>query len=63
MRKLFFLVLFISACSKDPICGLVTGGGFDRFTGQPYLEIDGQKEYVDLKTYDSFFIDDLVCLE
>jgi hypothetical protein len=62
--KLLFLVLvFVIACSKDPICGVVTGGGFDRWTGQPYLMIDDNKEYVDLKTYESFFINDLVCLE
>ena len=63
MRKIIFLVCLITACSKDPVCGLVTGGGIDRWTGQYYLEVDGSKEYVDLKTYESFFIDDLVCLE
>lgn len=63
MRKLLLLALLFASCSKEPICGYITGGDFDRFTGQPYLEVDGQKEYVDLKTYESFFINDWICLE
>ena len=64
MNRLFFLVcLIIASCTKPEICGEVTGGDYDRFTGQPYLKIDGQKEYVDQITFNSFYIGDYVCLQ
>ena len=63
MNKLFFLVcLIITSCTTEPICGVVDGGGYNNFTGQPYLIVDGQREIVDQKTYDSFFINDPICL-
>ena len=63
MYRLILLALLFASCSPDEICGEVTGGGVDRWNGMLYLEIDGSKEYVDMKTYDSYFIGDLVCLE
>lgn len=63
MKKLILLALLISACSKDiEVCGNITGGDYDRFEGGYYLRIDGQKEYVDEKTYNSFFIGDYICV-
>tara|TARA_B110000977_G_C10785679_1_gene380417 strand:- start:50 stop:244 length:195 start_codon:yes stop_codon:yes gene_type:complete len=63
MKKLILLALLISACSKDiEVCGNITGGDYDRFTDMYYLRIDGQKEYVDEKTYNSFFIGDYICV-
>jgi len=63
MKKLLLLALLISACSKDiEVCGNITGGDYDRFTDMYYLRIDGQKEYVDEKTYNSFFIGDYICV-
>ena len=63
MNKLLILfVLVFASCSPEEICGEVTGGDYDRFTGQPYLKIDGQKEYVDQITFNSFYIGDFICL-
>ena len=63
MKKLILLALLINACSKDiEVCGNITGGDYDRFTDMYYLRIDGQKEYVDEKTYNSFFIGDYICV-
>ena len=63
MKKLLLLALLISACSKDiEVCGNITGGDYDRFKDMYYLRIDGQKEYVDEKTYNSFFIGDYICV-
>ena len=63
MFRLLLLSLLFVACSKEEVCGTVQAGDVDRFTGQYYLVVDGQKEYVDMKTYDSFFVGDWVCLE
>lgn len=62
MYRFILLVILLASCSKDPICGYVEGGGYNNFTGQPYLIVDGQREIVDQKTYDSFFINDEICL-
>ena len=63
MKKLILLTLLISACSKDiEVCGNITGGDYDGFADMYYLRIDGQKEYVDEKTYNSFFIGDYICV-
>ena len=52
MKKLILIILLLSACSKDTeVCGEVTGGNYDRFADMYYLRIDGQKEFVDDKTY------------
>ena len=63
MFRLFLLSLLFVACSKEEVCGIVESGDVDRFTGQYYLVVDGQKEYVDMKTYESFYVGDWVCLE
>lgn len=63
MRKLLLLALLFASCSKDPICGYVTGGDINRFTGEYYLEVDGRQEWVDMKTYESFYVGDWICLE
>jgi hypothetical protein len=63
MKKLILLALLFASCSKDSICGEVTGGGVNRFTGELYLEVDGQREWVDMKTYESFYIGDPICLD
>lgn len=63
MKKLILLALLFASCSKDPICGIVTGGDINRFTGELYLEVDGQREWVDMKTYESFNVGDPICLE
>lgn len=69
MKKvLLIFVLFISivfaSCSKDElICGLVSGGGYDAYTNTYYLRVDNTRYWVDMKTYDSYFIGDEICLE
>ena len=65
MHKIIIIIVasVLFSCTSEPICGIVTGGGIDRFTGQYFLRVDGVKEYVDMKTYDSYFVNDLVCLE
>jgi len=67
-RLLFNFVLLISivstSCTKeDLICGLVNGGGFDTYSGTYYLKVDNKSYWVDMKTYDSYFIGDEICLE
>ena len=72
MKKLLLLlsvVLMFISCSKESIeiCGEVTGGGtsIDRLYGDLdfYLLVDGQKVWVDEKTYDSYYVGDWVCLQ
>ena len=62
-------ILLLTSCSKESteVCGNVEGGG-TRFNPQYgftefYLVIDGNKEWVDEKTYDSFFIGDYICIQ
>ena len=67
MKKIILLILGIllfSSCSKDElICGTITGGGVDRFTGLLYLTVDDTKIWVDDKTYSSYFVGDYECFE
>ena len=68
MKKLLLILLLITSCTKPDIevCGNVTGGGvkFNPAYGfeEYYLLIDNNKEWVDLKTYESFYVGDYVCL-
>ena len=71
MRKLkkivltsIILLLSLSSCSKDDlICGEITGGGVDRFTGLLYLTVDNTKIWVDDKTYTSYYVGDYECFQ
>ena len=70
MNKLLLIfVLLISlvstSCTKDNvlICGTVNGGGYEAYTNTYYLRVDNKKYWVDMKTYDSYFIGDEICLE
>ena len=64
MKKLLLLlIVFTIGCSKEDYCGIVTGGGFDEFYNSYYLRVDGKRELVDMKTYDSFYIGDAICME
>ena len=65
---IIFLLLLLSSCSKESIevCGYVTSGYSDYdLNGMPYyyLYIDGDRHRVDQKTYESYFINDLICLQ
>jgi hypothetical protein len=64
MRKLLLVFsLLVASCSKEDYCGRITGGGYDEFFDSYYLRVDGRRELVDEKTYDSFFVNDLICFE
>jgi major membrane immunogen (membrane-anchored lipoprotein) len=68
MKNLIKIVLtsalLLTACSKDDlICGEITGGGVDRFTGLLYLTVDDTKIWVDDKTYTSYYVGDYECFE
>ena len=49
------------------VCGTVTGGRSEynsiSNTQQFYLYVDGSVQRVDQKTYESYFVGDLICLE
>lgn len=64
---LLIIILFLTSCTKDDYCGIVTGGRtFIPVTSiMPLyiLEVDGKEEYVDEKTYFDFRIGDGICLE
>ena len=65
---LLSLLIGVSSCTKDDdICGIVSDGDieYNELLGEYdyYLYIDGDKRYVSEKTYSSFFIGDVICLE
>lgn len=61
---LLLLLLFVN-CTKESIeiCGYVTGGDYDIVNDMYYLRVDGRRVWVDMKTYDSYYINDFICLE
>jgi hypothetical protein len=68
MTKLYTLLLtlfILTSCTKDGtiVCGQVDGGGVDLYTGNYFLRVDGKKYWTDQKTYESYFINDDICLE
>ena len=56
-------ILFTSCSKEQLICGEITGGGVDRFTGLLYLTVDDTKIWVDDKTYTSYYVGDYECFE
>ena len=69
MRRIIIILLILlglSSCTKQDYCGIVSGGrSFITTTGVPIfiLEVDGKDEHVDEKTYLSFFVGDVICLQ
>jgi hypothetical protein len=65
MRKLLIVLLLLlySSCSKEGlICGTIDGGGID-LAGLLYLRVDGNKIWVDQKTYESYYVGDYECFQ
>ena len=70
MKTLYiiFFIFLLASCTKESIevCGYVTGGYSDYdLNGMAYyyLYIDGDRQRVDEKTYQSYFINDFICVE
>ena len=64
---IFLLLLSLASCTKEAteVCGYVTSGYSDYdLNGMPYyyLYIDGDRQRVDQKTYESYFINDFICV-
>ena len=58
------LVVLVTSCTKDSlVCGEVTGGDYDVVNDMYYLRVNGKRQWVDLKTYDSYSIGEFICLE
>tara|TARA_R110000803_G_scaffold56193_3_gene113376 strand:+ start:1779 stop:1982 length:204 start_codon:yes stop_codon:yes gene_type:complete len=65
MKNILYILLLvlIASCSKDElICGTIDSGGID-LAGLLYLRVDGQKIWVDQKTYESYYVGDYECFE
>jgi len=58
------IVLFTS-CEKPglEICGTIEGGEYNVINNMYYFRINGEKHWVDQKTYESFYVADYICLE
>ena len=60
------LLVSLSSCTKDDICGVVTQGDsrFNDYTmeWEYFLYVDGDRRLVDQKTYESYGINDGICL-
>jgi hypothetical protein len=65
MKRLLLILLLFTACSKESIeiCGTITGGDYDYINNMYYLRVDGKRHWVDMKTYESYFVGDFICLE
>ena len=65
MRYIFILLLLLTSCAKESIeiCGTVTGGDYDIVNNMYYLRVDNTRHWVDMKTYDSYYVGDYICLE
>lgn len=65
IKILITSAILLTACSKDSteICGEITGGEYNAYTDMFYLRIDGRKHWVDMKTYESYYVGDFICLE
>ena len=66
MRNLIIILALIlsTSCAKETeTCGIVEGGGYNSINGTYYLRVNNTNEWVDLKTYESYFIGDAICLE
>ena len=61
--SMILMVLLFTSCSKNElICGTINGGGID-LAGLFYLRVDGQKIWVDQKTYESYYVGDYECFQ
>ena len=65
MRYIILLMLLLgTSCAKEElICGTIDGGGIDRYTNMYYLSINKKRIWVDMKTYESYYIGDYECFE
>ena len=64
MKYIILILFLLFGCSKEElICGKVTGGDFDYNTGTYYLRVNGKRQWVDEKTYQSYYVDDFICLQ
>ena len=65
----YFIVLIaligVTSCAKESleICGTVTGGDYDIVNNMYYLRIDNTRVWVDMKTYDSYYVGDYICVQ
>jgi len=67
MKNLLLLVLSIvlfTSCEKPglEICGTVENGRIDGYSGMTYLTVNGKEYWVSSKVYESYFVNDYICL-
>lgn len=65
IKILITSIILLTSCTKDSteICGIIEGGEYNQYTDMFYLRIDGRKHWVDMKTYESYYVGDFICLE
>jgi len=56
-----YLMLLITSCTPDDICGTITGFGADEDC--LFIRIDGERHCVDVSIYYEAEIGDEICLE
>ena len=59
--RIVYLILLITSCSPDDICGTITGFGADE--NCLFIRIDGERHCVDAEIYYESEIGDQICLE
>ena len=59
--RIVYLILLITSCSPDDICGTITGFGADEDC--LFIRIDGERHCVDAEIYYESEIGDQICLE
>ena len=59
--RIVYLILLITSCSPDDICGKITGFGADEDC--LFIRIDGERHCVDAEIYYESEIGDQICLE
>jgi len=66
MRNLIIILALIlsTSCAKETeTCGIVEGGGYNSISNTYYLRVNNINEWVDEKTYESYYVGDMICLE
>jgi len=59
--RIVYLILLITSCSPDDICGTITGFGADEDC--LFIRIDGERHCVDAEIYYESEIGDQICLD
>ena len=59
--RIVYLILLMTSCSPDDICGTITGFGADEDC--LFIRIDGERHCVDAEIYYESEIGDQICLD